>query len=61
MHPRATTATLNIPDVEGSSATNLKNQHFMKKVKKNGATTMSKTTLSVLTFSTLLNKPEHSA
>lgn len=30
---RATTsATLNIPEAEGSSGTNLKNQHFMKKV-----------------------------
>ena len=31
-HRATTSATLNIPDNEGSSATNLKNQHFMKKV-----------------------------
>jgi hypothetical protein len=29
---RHTTTTLNVPDAEGSSANNLKNQHFMKKV-----------------------------
>jgi len=29
---RATCATLNASEMEGSSATNLKNQHFMKKV-----------------------------
>ena len=34
---RATTsATLNIPEAEGSSGTNLKNQHFMKKVLSSG-------------------------
>ena len=29
---RATSATLNATDTDGSSTTNLKNQHFMKKV-----------------------------